>query len=130
MNCPCGSGKTFSECCEVIISGQRQASSPEELMRSRYSAFATKNLAYLRESLDPQNWREMNTEANRQWAERATFTGLEILRSEESGNKGQVEFKANYIWEGEPQVHHELATFRKQQGRWFFKTGRVKENPK
>ena len=32
MNCPCGSEKTFAECCEPIIKGERLAATPEELM--------------------------------------------------------------------------------------------------
>ena len=36
--CPCGSGKTYAACCKKIISGEKKAETPEELMRSRYSA--------------------------------------------------------------------------------------------
>ena len=39
-NCICGSGKAFSECCEPLLSGKMPAKTPEQLMRSRYSAYA------------------------------------------------------------------------------------------
>jgi 23S rRNA pseudouridine1911/1915/1917 synthase len=35
--CPCGSLKKYSECCEPIIKKAEKASSPEVLMRSRYT---------------------------------------------------------------------------------------------
>mgnify|MGYP003342658194 CR=1 FL=1 len=40
MDCPCCSGKSYESCCAPVIRGQRKAASAEELMRSRYSAYA------------------------------------------------------------------------------------------
>ncbi|HAU19042.1 MAG TPA: hypothetical protein DCS72_11975, partial [Marinobacter adhaerens] len=40
-NCPCGSGKSYSECCQPLHHGEA-ASTPEALMRSRYAAFVLK----------------------------------------------------------------------------------------
>ena len=37
--CPCGGG-AYASCCGPFIAGQRQAATAEQLMRSRYSAFA------------------------------------------------------------------------------------------
>ena len=127
MNCPCGSEKDFKNCCEKFISGEALPTTAEELMRSRYSAFATKHIDYLKNSLDPQNLHDFNLAATKHWADAAQFTGLEILRTEEKGNKGVVEFKAHYKMEGEDHVHHEIGTFRKQQGQWFYKSGKVFE---
>lgn len=45
--CPCGSGEKFYSCCEGIIYRENIASSPEQLMRSRYSAYVLKNESYL-----------------------------------------------------------------------------------
>ena len=47
MLCPCGSKKKFSLCCLPLIKHEETASSPEKLMRSRYSAYATKNSKYI-----------------------------------------------------------------------------------
>ncbi len=125
MNCPCGSGQDYSQCCEKFIKGEAFPETPEKLMRSRYSAFATKSIPYLKESLDPQNIHEFDTKATQQWADFAQFTGLDILRTEENGNKGVVEFKAHYKVGEEVFEHHEVGTFRKQKGRWYYKAGRV-----
>jgi SEC-C motif-containing protein len=45
--CPCGSGDAFVRCCGRFCNGGQSASTAEELMRSRYSAFVTRNVDYL-----------------------------------------------------------------------------------
>lgn len=99
-------------------------------MRSRYSAFAKNQMAYLRETTDPQTLLGIDDEANQEWSDRAKFLKLEILHTEEKGTKGIVEFKALYSVEDEEYVHHEVSTFRKQAGVWFFKSGKVKQQGK
>jgi SEC-C motif-containing protein len=53
MKCPCCSTKIFNDCCGAIINsydkkeGNVIAQSPEQLMRSRFSAYATKNADYI-----------------------------------------------------------------------------------
>ena len=47
MLCPCGSKNNQEVCCQAIIKGQQQAKTPEQLMRSRYSAYANNNAQYL-----------------------------------------------------------------------------------
>lgn len=38
--CICGKNIPFLQCCEPYLTGKAVASMPEELMRSRYSAYA------------------------------------------------------------------------------------------
>ncbi len=130
MKCPCGSEESYNKCCGPYHSGEKSAPTAEALMRSRYAAFVKNQMDYLRETTDPQTIDQIDENANREWAERAQFLKLEILKSEESGNKGQVEFKAFYRIDDEDFVHHELSTFRKQTGEWFFKSGRIKGEKK
>lgn len=126
MNCYCGSGKSFQDCCEPLIRGERLPYSPEELMRSRYTAYATRQMQYLVDTTDPQALGEIDHRANQEWAEKTEFIGLEIVKSSEEGNKGTVEFKAQFkvVGSDEVQTHHEVSTFRKQSGRWYFRKGR------
>src|SRR6476469_5493828 len=113
MNCPCGSLKNEKDCCISIIRGERQASSPEELMRSRYTAFILKDMDYIFKTTDPQTRTEFDMKANQEWAEQAKFLKLEILKASEDGNKGMVEFKATFqVGDQDPQVHHEISKFR------------------
>ena len=43
MNCSCCSGKLYEECCEPFHSKKEFPKTAEELMRSRYAAFAIPN---------------------------------------------------------------------------------------
>lgn len=125
MTCYCGNSQDYAKCCGKYHSGAELPPTAEALMRSRFSAFATKNLDYLFQTLHPQNRFEFDLAANKQWAEQADFKGLEILKAEENGTKGTVDFKATYVMQSETHVHHEIGTFRKQDGQWFYKQGKI-----
>ena len=45
-SCPCGSSE-YSSCCQPLHLGQSVAQSAEQLMRSRYSAFAKQHIDYI-----------------------------------------------------------------------------------
>lgn len=127
MNCPCGNTKKYEECCGLYHSEEALAPTAEALMRARYSAFVKNQMDYLSNTTDPQTTQEIDEDANQEWADVATFQKLEIIKAEEKATKGIVEFKAYYAVNGENYIHHEISTFRKQAGEWFFKSGKVKE---
>ncbi len=124
MNCPCGTEKEYSQCCEPYHLEKSEAPTSEILMRSRYSAFAMKKIDYLEKTTHPQALDQFNRQSNEAWAREAEFTKLEILNSLDEGNKGRVEFKAYYNMGGESHIHHEKSQFRKQNGIWYFREGR------
>lgn len=126
MKCPCTPDQDFNQCCEPLLKGERPAASPEVLMRSRYSAYATRDFDYVVATTDPQRRLDYDEKSSREWMDTCTFTGLEIVRASEDGNKGVVEFKASYTdAEGKPLVHHEVSKFRKQAGTWYFREGKI-----
>lgn len=51
--CPCSSGLPYDECCGPLHRGERTAGTAEQLMRSRFSAFAVGDAGYLRRSWHP-----------------------------------------------------------------------------
>ncbi|WP_346984125.1 YchJ family protein [Chryseobacterium sp. POE27] len=125
MNCPCCSGKTYEECCKPYHAGEKYAPTAEALMRSRFSAFAIPNGEYLMETTFPSKRKYHNKKDLQEWGEINTWTKLEIV-SKPAVNK--VEFKAFYTDEnGDPQIHHELSTFKMIQNRWFYATGEFLE---
>jgi SEC-C motif-containing protein len=138
--CPCGSGLPYSECCEPLIKGSRAAATAEELMRSRYSAYAKAEIEYLRESLLPDQRSDFDPGSTRQWAEAAKWQEFEILKTEGGGaedEEGRIEFTATFLQDGAQRVHHELSTFKKVEGRWYLENGEmvtpkpvVRETPK
>lgn len=125
--CHCGQNTSLEKCCLPIINGEKEASNPEELMRSRYTAFCLKDMDYIYASTDPQRQSDFDFEENKNWASSVEFTGLKIVKSSEEGNKGVVEFIAHFKVQGaeEVQVHHELSKFRKVDGIWYFREGKI-----
>ncbi len=132
MNCPCCSNEKLENCCEPFIAGKKSPETPEQLMRSRFTAFALKKMNYIFETTDPQTRTKFDMKANEEWAQSSQFQKLEILNTSFENNKGQVEFRATFqTGEQPPQTHHELSKFRKQAGVWYFREGKVKaETPK
>ena len=97
--CPCGTGLAYEECCGPIIEGTRNASSAEQLMRSRYTAYAKKNIGYLYSSLHPDHRKDYDEKSTRQWAERSQWHSLEIVDTRGGGEEdteGTVEFIAAF----------------------------------
>jgi SEC-C motif-containing protein len=126
--CPCGSGQSYEECCRPLIKGERQAQTAEQLMRSRYSAYVEKEIPYLRTSLHPDHRADYDEKSSRAWADSADWHGLEIRGSVGGGpddTAGQVEFVAAFSQQGVRSEHHELATFARKGGAWFFVDGKA-----
>ena len=69
MDCPCGSGKTYDECCEPFIRGKAFPETAEQLMRSRYSAYTLQEIPYITDTLHPDHRED--------WDERGPGTGRE-----------------------------------------------------
>ena len=128
--CPCGSGKSYGECCEPIIKGTKLASTAEELMRARYSAYEKHEIDFIIESCHREEGvNEIDREATRSWSEESTWQGLKIIRTEKGGTsdtEGVVEFEAVYVRKGLKDVHHETAAFKKIDGKWLYSSGNLK----
>lgn len=131
--CPCGSTKTYAECCEPIIAGTRAAETPEELMRSRYSAYAKAEVEHIIKTTSPKQREQLDEQATRRWAEKAEWRGLEIVGCEAGGaddTEGTVEFIASYAEDSSVRHHHEFGRFRKIDGTWYYEDGEmVKTKP-
>ena len=124
--CPCGTGLAYEECCGPIIDGTQNASSAEQLMRSRYTAYAKQNIGYIYSSLHPDHRKNFDEKSTRQWAKNSEWHNLEILDTKGGGEddtEGTVEFIAKYTEGGARKEHHELATFKKDEGSWCFVDG-------
>ena len=124
--CPCGSELEYSQCCEPFIKGESLPETAEKLMRSRYSAFAKTEVEYLYTSTLPSQRSQHDPEGSREWAENSEWHGLTIVKTEKGGENdtdGSVEFIAEFTQQGQKIDHHELATFKKEEGRWYFEDG-------
>jgi SEC-C motif domain protein len=128
-NCYCGSVKDFEQCCEPYILGTSKPQTAEELMRSRYSAYAILNIEYIVRTTYPSTRKFLDSDEILTWAKSHIWNKLEIISTDKGTSKdvkGFVEFKAYYSDStSELQVHHEQSIFTKELGKWFFVNGKV-----
>lgn len=123
--CPCQSGRLFSECCEPLLQGHAEAHSPEQLMRSRFSAFATKNSDYLLHTLLPISRKPSDRQELEQSFQEIRWVGLRVVNAGDINNhRGEVEFIAFFIDQSDKlgQIH-ERSTFIQKENRWFYADG-------
>ena len=108
--CPCGLPATYDACCGRFHAGAA-APTPELLMRSRYSAFAVGQAAYLLQTWHPTT-RPPSVETGGGWLR------LEVLSA--SGGlldaEGEVHFRAHHV----TGVQEERSRFVRDLGRWSY----------
>ena len=119
--CPCCSGKLYEECCELFHSKKEFPKTAEELMRSRYAAFAIPNGDYLWETTLPNKRKFHHKTELENWGKENTWTKLEIIQS----NEKEVEFKAYFTDKFRKEnIHHERSTFKKVDKKWYYVSGK------
>jgi SEC-C motif-containing protein len=126
--CPCSSGKKFGECCGPVLAGERKAATAEELMRARYCAYAVCDIDFLYKSSGPEVRAEFDEKTSREWAQSATWEGLEILGTQdglEKDEEGFVSFVAYYSTKEQNCKHVETSYFKRIDGEWRFIDGRI-----
>jgi SEC-C motif-containing protein len=122
IECPCGSSITLDACCGLYIDG-KPAPTALSLMKSRYSAFFLVKGEYLKSTLSEHQKADFDSEEFEQQAAGTKWMGLEIRNCVNGGVKdetGTVEFVAKYKEKGQHVVHHELAKFTREDGKWVF----------
>jgi SEC-C motif domain protein len=124
--CPCGSGFSYLDCCEPIISGRNDAATAQALMRSRYVAFTQANVDYLMRSHSAKTRPVKDRKNIEKWAKSVNWIGLTILEThagEASDEIGTVEFKATYLENGKLQQIHEKSLFHRENRKWMYVSG-------
>ena len=120
MLCYCGSAKRYAECCAIFHRGKKIAQTAEQLMRSRYAAFCTKNADYLIATHHPaKRRRDDNAELQRNFAA-LQWLGLVIVTVQQGqvgDTHGIVEFEARFLQNGVPGSLREASRFVKEDGR-------------
>ncbi len=122
--CPCGSGNTFDRCCGPYLAGVTDPVSPEQLMRSRYTANVEQDQAYLLKTWHPAT-RPETIGGFSYWC------GLRIISAQGDGpaeSEGMVEFRAMYEEDGRPGCLHERSHFVREADRWYYFDGEILES--
>ena len=124
--CPCQSGEDdplpYSACCQVWHRGLDEgvhAPTPEVLMRSRYSAYSIGLINYLLATWHP------STAPGELELSPVKWINLEVRNAQEAGDAGVVEFVARCRVNGRAQRMHEISTFVRQDGRWYYIEGQI-----
>ena len=132
-DCPCCSGKPYTECCEPYHQGDARPPTAEALMRARYSAFAKTLVGYIVRTVHPKSRKEVDEADVKNWSERSEWLNMEVVATDKGGpedSEGTVEFIAKYKDAGKLQVYHEIGTFTRENDEWFFVDGeRPKQKP-
>lgn len=121
QTCPCGSAQ-YSECCQPLHLGNDKAQTAEQLMRSRYSAFAKHEIDYIVKTTAIGQQRALDVKAITDWSKANQWLKLEVVQSNEKidKNHAQVEFKAHYHDGKQAQIHHEVSHFVQHEDTWYF----------
>ncbi|MFW6641199.1 YchJ family protein [Nocardiopsis algeriensis] len=116
--CPCGAPGTYAECCGRLHGASAEAATAEQLMRSRYSAFAVGDRDYLLRS-----WHPDTRPASLDLDPRTEWVRLEVL-STTGGTpfhkEGTVAFRAVYRENGREGTLDEHSRFVRHEGNWVY----------
>lgn len=125
--CPCGSARKAKACCLPVLEGA-PAATPEALMRSRYTAYASGDVSHLIRTTDPigphhQPDARAWAEELRRYCAAVRFTGLQVRAASEDGDTGAVTFFAHLSHGGQDLSFGEASRFRRVDGRWLYLDG-------
>jgi SEC-C motif-containing protein len=127
MLCPCGSAILFTHCCQPYFHKTSPKKSPqtaEQLMRSRFSAYANKNGQYIYDTYAETSRAKQALADIQQWAEDCIWLALEINES----NENTVDFSAYYIHNNVLCHLREQSVFVVEHGAFRYLDGDIKVN--
>lgn len=98
--CFCGSNGDFSSCCQPFINKKMQVQTAEQLMRSRFSAYALGNAQYIYDTYAKSSQAAQSVKDINDWSESCVWIALKIYPTADRLNEASeqyVEFSAFYI---------------------------------
>lgn len=123
--CLCGTGLAYQDCCAPFHLGEKFPPTAVALMRSRYTAYALRDAAYLQATWAAEK-RPAHIDFSRENSQWLRLEIIETKKGDLKDQKGIVVFKAYFLQAGEEQVMNEISRFIKSQGRWFYLDGVIK----
>jgi peptide deformylase len=127
MICPCCSQKTYATCCQPFHQGALP-STPLQLMRSRFAAYALNLPDYIIHTTHPASRQYMHdktvwTSQISEFSQKTKFQHLEILNSQENEPFGTVTFVASLVQDNQNATFTERSYFEKVKGKWLYRSG-------
>ncbi|MGK7892181.1 MAG: YchJ family protein [Xenococcus sp. (in: cyanobacteria)] len=125
--CPCRSRKKYQYCCGVYLSRTKLPTTPEKLMRSRYTAFCRGDIDYLVATHDPDKRSKNEREEIANSIKRTSWLGLTVIDAspvKQNDKIAYVEFVAIFKTNEIHQLH-ERSKFLKLDGKWYYSEGEI-----
>lgn len=128
--CPCGSGEFYHSCCGQYIEANQSPATPEQLMRSRYSAYTHANIDYIAKTMRGKAALGFDPASAKDWASRTEWLGLNVIRTFlKTPTSGFVEFAARYRLDDQLNFIHELSEFERTDESWYYIDGILQPKP-
>lgn len=127
--CPCTSSKPYDRCCGPLHEGRSAAETAEQLMRSRFSAYALGKVDYLIATRPEAKRGEEDRAELARYCQSVRCVGLKIMAREQGGpadETGIVTFHASLQANGRRTLHIETSTFAREEGKWVYVDGVVR----
>ena len=151
MNCYCGSGLNFEDCCNLFIQAQQTPDTAEQLMRSRFSAYCDGSaiaVHYIANSYHPVSKADNPINEIATFAQAAHFVRLDVITAssllplpddirqsmpEHSPQIGSsfstVHFKVQFIMQDKLHLLEEKSRFIKNNQQWAYLDGFLTDHP-
>lgn len=130
--CPCGSKKTYLNCCKVFHDGKNPETALE-LMKSRFTAFVVGDVNYIIDtthednveySSDKSKWKDDIQDV----VDSTDFYSLTILEFIDGEEESFVTFKLGLKQKGLDTSFVEKSKFLKIDGKWLYRSGEFLED--
>lgn len=129
-HCPCGQNDSnipvsYRKCCAPYHQANKTPVTPEQLMRSRYSAFVIKQYDYLIHTHHPAFLHTLTAEKLAK-SDDLQWLSLQIMSNHIQEHSGEVCFQAWYRDVNGINAIHECSQFICEDGLWFYTQGEQK----
>ena len=123
--CFCNSGHSFELCCKPYIHSISRPETPEQLMRSRFSAYATKHFQYVLDTYTLTQRQNLTLQVLSQDSDDTHWLRLDVLDTltDDRAHTGEVEFVAYYRQNNVIYKMHERSKFCREEGQWRYDSG-------
>lgn len=101
-------------------------------MRSRYTAYAMSDMAYIKKTMRGKPLEHFNEDEALHWAKSVCWLGLKVVKNQYDNvdkTRGYVEFIAKYLDGNVVNTIHEISEFKKSDQHWYYVDGKQIHTP-
>ncbi|WP_162062670.1 YchJ family protein [Vibrio taketomensis] len=122
--CPCHSNADYSQCCQPIHQNHANATTPEQLMRARYSAHVLNLVDFVVATYHPSCEAELERDAIAESVS-SDWIKLEVTETSDGQNEheGFVTFKAYFTQDNQEYCLEERSRFVRENELWYYIDG-------